>query len=362
MTEFAVGLMAGTSADGVSLALCSFSGRNFKVLNYKTYAYPAALTQKILGAYQLRTPGLSQLNSELGVYFADKTLDFIKGTNISPKKISVIGSHGQTVYHGPADKFPNTLQIGEPSFIAEKTGIPVAADFRPRDIAAGGEGAPLIPFFDHFFFGQGPAQALQNIGGISNVTILEKGKRPIAFDNGPGNCLIDWAISKITKGKKSYDKNGLIAKRGFIHQESIKQMANHPYFSKKPPKSTGRELFNANFIPQSLLKKDAETLIATLTFFTAYSIHESFLRFIRTPIKRVIVSGGGALNSTLMNHLKQLFAPVKVASLQDLGLHPQAKEAAAFAFFGLQTLKRKINHLPEGTGARGPRILGKLIF
>ncbi len=255
MTQLAVGMMSGTSADGVSLALCSFSGKQFKLIHYKTYPYPSTIAKKIISASAFKTPALSQLNFELGNFFAAKAKRFILDSKVSKVKIRVIASHGQTVYHGPNDIPANTLQIGEPGFIAEQTGIPVVADFRPRDVAAGGEGAPLIPYFDDYFFGGRSLQALQNIGGISNVTILGKGQKTIAFDNGPGNCLMDWAVSKITKSKKSYDRNGAIASRGFIDQKSIKQMAKHPFFHENLPNLRAGSYLTKTSSPGNYLKR-----------------------------------------------------------------------------------------------------------
>lgn len=361
MKQLAIGLMSGTSLDGLSIALCRFNQKTFDLLHYKTYPYPEVLTKKISRGLNLKTPELSQLNTELGHFYANRLVQFLKKHRISSKKICVIGSHGQTIYHGIGDRFKNTLQIGEPSFLAEQTGIPVVADFRVRDIAAGGEGAPLIPYFDQYFFGQGSCRALQNIGGIANVTVVGKSNPLLAFDTGPGNCLIDWAIQRATRNKLKFDRNGEIARKGSINHAVIRQMMAHPYFKKRPPKSTGRELFNEKFIPSSLLKEKTSDLIATLTYFTAYSIYQSYQTFIPQKISEIIVSGGGALNKTLMNHLKELFHPVPVTSIEKFGIPAQAKEPVAFAFFALQALNGKINHLPQGTGAKSARILGKII-
>ena len=350
--------MSGTSGDGVSLALAEFQDHQVKVIDYKTYPYPAALTQKILDGPRLSVPEISRLNIQLGNFFAIALAKFIPQK--LKKSIKVIGSHGQTVYHGPYDNPPNTLQIGEPSIIAERIGIPVVADFRMRDIAAGGSGAPLIPFFDDYFFANGKVCALQNIGGIGNVTVVGL-KKPIAFDTGPGNCLIDWAVRKVTKGREHCDRGGKLAALGLINRKAVKAMAEHPYFKRKPPKSTGRELFNENFIPNQLLTEKSEDLIATLTYFTAHSIYDSYQKFLPKNISEIIVSGGGALNITLMRHLASLFRSSTVRSIQDFGIHVQAKEPAAFAFFALQAIEGKINHLPSGTGAKKAAILGKII-
>ncbi len=357
----ALGMMSGTSADGLSLALGEFTPQTFKLRAYRTIPYPAALTAKITGALSLKTSELSRLNFELGHFFADQAGAFLKKTGTSSKKVTVIGSHGQTVYHGPDDSPANTLQIGEPSCIAEKTGIPVVADFRPRDIAAGGEGAPLMPFFDQYFFSEKYGRALQNIGGIANVTFVKKGLPPLAFDNGPGNALMDAAVRHFTKGRKAFDKNGALARRGKILPDLFSKLQRQPYFKRRPPKSTGKELFCEEMIPAAFWKFGPEDILATLTLFTAWSIADSYWRFAPYKIREVIVSGGGALNPVLMAHLKDLLQPAKVLSAESLGLPAQAKEPLAFAFFALRAIQGQVNHLPETTGARRACILGKII-
>lgn len=353
--------MSGTSCDGVSLALCRFEKRRFKILKYKTVSYPKPLAQKLQRALSLKTAQLSELNMELGHFFADAAVRFLRQTKTA-SQVAVIGSHGHTVYHGPEDKTPNTFQLGEASVIAEKTGIPVVSDFRPRDIAAGGEGAPLVPFFDQYFFARGKSAALQNIGGISNVTFIDSKGKILAFDNGPGNCLMDLTVQKFTRGKKDYDSGGNLAKRGWIKHAALTQMALHPYFLRRPPKSTGRELFNEAFVEKHL--KNLKTLdrLATLNFFTAYIIHQSYKRFLPALPSEVIVSGGGAKNKLLMKNLQRLFGRIPVRSAEDLGIPAQAKEPAAFAFFAWQAFHKKINHAPSGTGAKHARILGKIIY
>lgn len=356
----ALGLMSGTSCDGVSLALCRFSGKKLQVLHHTDYPYPASILNPLKRSLELTTPEISKLHFSLGIYFADCAVRFLKSHHIPFSKIEVIGSHGQTLYHGPQDLPQNTLQIGEPSFLAEKIGAPVVSDFRPRDIAAGGSGAPLIPYFDHVFFSGSKNTALQNIGGIGNVTFLGKNGKTLAFDTGPGNCLIDLAVQKMTRGAFSYDAGGKIAAQGWIDQKAVRKMIRHPYFSQKPPKSTGRELFNQKFIDSYLKKLRPHDQIATLTFFTAYTIHESAVRFLPASLSELIVSGGGSKNKTLMKDLESLFAKTRVRTIEDWGIPTQAKEPAAFAFFALQALRGKINHEPKGTGANGARVLGKL--
>ncbi len=351
MNSLALGLMSGTSGDGLSIALCSFQNHRFKLFAYKTYEYPKVISNQLRRAQELKTVEISSLNFILGHFFAKKIVPFLKQNRVTPDRVKVVGSHGHTIFHGPMDHPPHTLQIGEPSFISEETGIPVVSDFRVRDMAAGGEGAPLIPFFDHYFYGQGAVTALQNIGGIANVSVVGKNIKPIAFDTGPGNCLMDWAIQKSTRGRRLFDRNGQTAAQGKINMHAVAKMISHPFFKRKPPKSTGRELFNEHFISQSTLKSRTADVLATLTFFTAYSIYVSYQNFVPHKLNRVIVSGGGALNKTLMNHLSKLLSPVPVYSIEKFGMPAQAKEPMAFAFFALRAIEGKINHLPQTTNA-----------
>lgn len=359
--KLALGIMSGTSADGVSITLTSFRNESFELLHYQTSPYPRSLSETIRRGPHLSLGEISKLNVVLGDFFAKATLKFLRKNKIPPSKIKVIGSHGQTLYHGPCDHPANTFQIGESALIAEQTGIPVVADFRMRDLALGGEGAPLVPFFDQYFFGRNRVRAMQNIGGIANVTVVGKSMVPIAFDTGPGNCLIDWAVQKITQGRLRFDRGGQTARRGAVHMKAVREMAEHPYFNKKPPKSTGQELFNENFLPVYLRSENSEDLVATLTYFTAHTICESYRRFIFHKISDIVVSGGGALNPCLMGHLSNLLSPTPVRSIESWGIPAQAKEPMAFSFFALRALEGKINHLPQATGARKASILGKII-
>ncbi len=359
----ALGLMSGTSGDGVSAVLVDFKDRSFKLIAYQTFPYSKSIREKIFAGARLKTSEISQLNMKLGELFADAALKIIKRSKISQKKIAVVGSHGQTIYHGPKDQVPSTFQIGESAVIAARTGIPVVSDFRPMDVALGGQGAPLIPYFDFFFYGNGSVKALQNIGGIANVTIVGKDLEPTAFDTGPGNCLIDLAIQKITKEKLSHDPEGKWARRGRIDTGLIWRLMQHPYFKRRPPKSTGREEFGEASLKKyfwDFLLKHPHDALATLTFFTALTIREAITHFSPQAPEEIIVSGGGALNLTLMRHLKELFGRTKVRTIEEFGIPNQAKEPIAFAFFALRALQRKPNHLPQATGATKSAILGKL--
>lgn len=365
-TNLALGLMSGTSADGISAALGSFQGHTFKYLGGLTLPYPVPVVEKIRRRGALPASELSLLNVELGELFAQAANKLLKKLHVNPAHVECIGSHGQTIYHGPEDAIKNTLQIADPSIIAERTGITVVSHFRQRDVAAGGEGAPLIPFFDHYFYGAGPVRALLNIGGISNVTVVGKGiDAPLAFDTGPGNCLMDMTIQEISHGAEHFDHNGQRAKHGKIDMEIVGRMIRHEYFKKSPPKSTGLEIFNQKFLHHHFgekLKTKPDDVLSTLNYFTCLTIQESFRSHIfnKYPVTEIVVSGGGAHNKTLMKKLECLFAPIPVISIESTGLPAQAKEPLAFAFFGLRAFHGKTNHLPAPTGAKQVRILGSI--
>lgn len=357
----AIGLMSGTSADGVTAALVDIRGRRLKVLRCRTFAYPPALRRRVLGAAGLRAPELSRLNYELGAAFG-RAARAVAGR----AKVEVIGSHGQTVWHGPGARPPNTLQIAEPSVIAELAGAPVAADFRCRDIAAGGQGAPLVPAFDVHFFGAGEPLCLQNIGGIGNVSVVGRGRLWTGFDTGPGNCLMDEAVRQASGGTSGMDRDGRLARRGRADERLVARWLALPFFRRPPPKSLDKSEFGAAFLRRYLGRPTRARLpdaLATLNLFTARSIAVSYRRFILPGrrVREVLVSGGGALNGALMDNLRRLLAPLPVASTAERGMPVMAKEAACFAWLGRQTLLGRTNNCPSATGARGPRILGKLI-
>ncbi|MBI3087312.1 MAG: anhydro-N-acetylmuramic acid kinase [Candidatus Omnitrophica bacterium] len=359
----ALGLMSGTSCDGASAALVAFRGRRFTLLAFRTVPYPPPVTALLHRAHELTTAGISQLNILLGELLASAARALLRQARVSPSEVAVIGSHGHTVYHGPHEPIPSTLQLGEPAVIAERTGIPVVADFRMRDLAAGGQAAPLVPFFDDHLFGGGPPRALQNLGGIANAALVGRGLTPLAFDTGPGNCLIDAVARRLSRGRRACDAGGRLAARGRIDHAAVRRMWRHPYFRRPPPKSTGRELFNDAFLAEMFGRRwwaRGADAAATVTYFTAYSIAESYRRFLPVQPREVIVSGGGVRNQTLMRHLTALLHPVPVRSIERYGLPAQAKEPAAFAFLALRAIRGQMNHLPSTTGASGPRLLGSL--
>ncbi|MCX5796221.1 MAG: anhydro-N-acetylmuramic acid kinase [Elusimicrobia bacterium] len=357
----AIGLMSGTSADGVTAALADFRGRRITVLRCETYPYAPALRRRVLAAPTLSAAELSRLNFELGEAFGRAAKRIGRG-----RRALVIGSHGQTVWHGPRACPPNTMQIAEPAVIAERAGLPVAADFRTRDMAAGGEGAPLVPAFDEFLFASGPLRCLQNIGGIGNVSVAGRGRLWTAFDTGPGNSLMDEAARLATSGRLQMDRNGRLARRGRPDERLVARLLSDRFFRRPPPKSLDKVSFSAAFLRrhfQRLTLARLPDVLATLNLFTARSIAESYRRFVfpRHKVREVVVSGGGALNPVLMESLSRLLAPVPVDNSERFGLPVMAKEAAAFAWLGLRAWQGRTNNCPQATGARGRRILGKVV-
>jgi anhydro-N-acetylmuramic acid kinase len=320
-----LGLMSGTSCDGVSAALVAI-GRRVRLLEYRTLAYPAAWRRRLLACDRA-------MDAPLGEFFGRVAREF---------RAEAIGSHGHTVLHVPGVR---SVQIGDPAAIARLTGRPVVADFRPYDIAAGGQGAPLVPKFDEVVFGGGPPRILQNIGGIANLTLVGAG-RTIAFDTGPGNCWIDAAARR--RGRPM-DEGGALAAREPVDLARWARLARHPYFGRRPPKSTGRETFGDALAPD----------VATATFLTAWSIAEAYRRFVPAPAAEAIVSGGGVYNRTLMAELADAVWPRPVRSIEEYGWHPLAKEPAAFALLAYLALKGRPNNVPSATGARREVIMGR---
>lgn len=346
----AVGLMSGTSGDGVSAALVRIGpGRSVRVLRHLTEPYSPADQRAMLALRNATSSRLSEANVMLGRRFASAARRVMRG---GPRP-SVIGSHGHTVWHEPGR---HTLQIGEPSIIAEATGVDVVADFRPRDIAAGGQGAPLVPFFDEFVFGGTRRRiALLNIGGIANVTLVGGGRPAIAFDTGPGNTLIDDLVRRLTRGRETFDRDGRRSRAGRIDGRLLDRLLAHPYFRKRPPKSTGRELFG----PRFARVRPSNDAIATLTVFTAVTIADAIRNL--PPPSEVIASGGGVFNASLMEHLRWLLSPVPVRVSDEVGIPALAKECAAFALLAVRAIRGLPNTVPSATGARRAVVAGKII-
>jgi len=360
MNKLALGLMSGTSADG--LTVCAVRPAPFKIIAFKNYPYPRALQQKLLTAYDLKAPALSQLHYELGALYAKLVARFLNEFHIFQTQLTVIGSHGQTVYHGPHDKTPNTLQIAEPSFLAAALNVPVVSDFRAKDVALGGEGAPLIPFFDNYLFGKNTPKILLNVGGISNFSLVGKNVRPLGFDAGPGNTLTDLCCQQFFN--RPFDKDGRLAARGKADTNLVKKLLTQKYFLQKPPKSLDKNAFGAAYLKQYFPPEKFSTphdLLATLTYFTAAAVADQITRFVPQKHQReLIVSGGGSYNKTLLKNLQTCLPHLRICTTLDYGVDPQAKEAAAFALFGWLALHKKINHCAQATGAHQDTILGKI--
>lgn len=357
----ALGLMSGTSGDGISLALLETRPK-IKVLAHATYSYPSSLRRRILASPSLTAGPLSELDFELGRVFARAAQRFLSSSSRA-RGLAAVGSHGQTVVHCPDGPRSSTLQIGEPSFLAETTGLPVVSDFRPRDIAAGGQGAPIVPFFDEILFGGGPPSILQNIGGIANAALVGRGVPTVAFDTGPGNCLMDLAVRRMTRGKSEFDRGGRIARRGRFDPDLAVRLLRDSFFDRQPPKSLDRSAFAEDFLRRRFPagKNRPEDVVATATYFTALSIAYAYRRHLPLKkIRRVIVSGGGALNPVLLGHLRRLLDPLPVRTIDEFGIPVLAKEPAAIALMALYAVRGRSNHCPSATGARGFRVLGKI--
>jgi anhydro-N-acetylmuramic acid kinase len=365
-----IGLLSGTSADGTDAALCEIGGAGeateLHVLAFATMPFARALRERIFGLRQADNAELADVGVLLGEAFAEAALEACRIAGVKIEAVDLIGSHGQTAVHHPrsAGKLGATLQIGEAAVIAERTGKPVVSDFRVRDVAAGGEGAPLVPLVDHILFRRdGQRRALQNIGGIANVTLVTPLLADlIAFDNAPGNMALDAVARAASGGQEAYDVDGRRAARGAIDHALLAELHQHPYLAQPLPKSTGRELFGRDFVYPLLARfaHHEDDLLATLTRFSAEAIARSYREAFPAPPTEVYVSGGGALNLTLMHHLSELLDPIPVATTDALGVDPKAKEAIAFAVLANETLFGHAGNVPQVTGAAGPRVLGKI--
>lgn len=374
---YCIGLMSGTSLDGVDAALVDIEGcgldTKVKLVKFNTYEMPADIKVEIKKACSIEESSVElicSLNFKLGYLFSKAVADICREAKISVENIEFVASHGQTIYHIPKGKgsiIPSTLQIGEPSIIAYENNLKVISNFRTMDMAAGGEGAPLVPYSEYVLYGgRGETIALQNIGGIGNVTVIpakEKINEIFAFDTGPGNMIIDEVCSRLFN--VSYDKDGDIAKRGNINDVMLKTLMEHPYLEKKPPKTTGREDFGEDFV-KDLLEKfkhvPSEDIVKTVTAFTAFSIVESYKKFIftKTKIDKVLIAGGGAHNKTLIKLIKDGLNGLDVFTQDEIGYSSDAKEAVAFAILGNETLNNKPSNVAAATGAKRSVILGNI--
>ncbi len=375
-----IGLMSGTSGDAVDAVLVDIQGigKALRVtpLAFHAHPYPPHLRPRLLAVATAGTVAdACHLNVVVGEVFALAARQVIRKAGLQPAEIHLIGSHGQTIHHLPKPVrepglglIRSTLQIGEPAIIAERTGITTVADFRPRDIAAGGQGAPLAPYA-HYLLLRSPhrSRLIVNLGGISNVTYLPAGSdlsAVRAFDTGPGNMLLDGLVHHMTRGKESVDRDGRLAAQGKVDLDLLSDLMTHPFIKKTPPKSTGREEFGAVMLGR-LLKKQGrrrpmKNLLATCSLFTAMAVG-SARRWLKGPIDEVIVAGGGVRNCTVLTNLAAVFHPVPVRSLDEVGWDSKAFEAVAFAVLGYQTIRGECANVPSATGAAHPVLLGTIV-
>jgi len=370
--KYVIGLMSGTSVDGIDSVLVKITGNytNTKVeeLAFENYPFDKNLRAQIFRLFEPETSSskdICHVNFLLGEAFALAAINIAAKAKINLQDIDLIGSHGQTIYHFPETL--STLQIGEASVIAHKTGVITVSDFRVADMAAGGQGAPLVPYTEFLLYADNTENiALQNIGGVGNITIIPKSARPediIAFDTGPGNMIIDYLVQKTTG--MTYDKNGTIAKSGTINQQLLTKLMNDAYILQKPPKTTGREYFGKDFCEKlyasaTAINISAPDIIATATAFTAETIKYAIQNFSPYKINKLIVGGGGAYNAQLLELIKQGLPNIIVTTQEESGNSSDAKEAIAFAILANETVCANPSNLPSVTGASCPKILGKI--
>jgi anhydro-N-acetylmuramic acid kinase len=356
------GIMSGTSLDGVDVAIVDIEGRDVRTVAFRTTPYTASMRRAILDVSDTATTtaSISRLSFLLGELYAKAVLETCRRKNVPVGGIHLIGCHGQTIYH---ESGRNTLQIGEAAVVAERTGIPVVSDFRTRDIAAGGKGAPLVPFVDHLLFHDRRRNRVAlNIGGIANITVLPKKGDVIAFDTGPGNMVIDALVAMHSQGKQKFDRGGRIAAVGRVNDKLFSKLLQDPYYRERPPKSAGREQYGKEYVSRLLKSKSSlPDLIATATVLTAATIAIGVERF-AGDCDEVIVSGGGAHNPQIMGHLAAFLPKAAVATSADYGIDVDAKEAVAFAILANRTWRRRPSNLPAATGASRAVILGKISY
>lgn len=372
-----VGLMTGTSLDGVDAALVEVGGDSLETLDWRlirstTLAHPEARREAIHRCIVEGNPAvMSALHADLGEWLAEAVDAVCRDAGVAVGDLDLIGSHGQTVWHQPPEggRRGSTLQLGCPATIVERTGVSVVSDFRSRDVAAGGHGAPLVPWVDSALFSaHDRVRALQNIGGIGNVTRVpakQSAEGLMAFDTGPGNALIDAAVSIATNGRLSFDRDGALAARGQADEALLEELLGHPFFAAEPPKSTGREVFGRPMVARLIEAHAPEgdqdwlDLMATLTELTARSIADAYARWlVPLGLDEVIVTGGGARNPTLMSRIRALIDPIPMVDCSTLGIEPTEKEALAFAVLAWAHVNGVPANVPAATGAAGARVLG----
>lgn len=365
--------MSGTSLDGIDVAIVDIEGRRIRPVAFRSTAYPQAVRNAILGVSNATTTTaqIARLHFLLGELYARAVQDTVRRSRI--RAVELIGCHGQTIYHqGNRELFLGkpvaaTMQIGEAAVIAERLGVPVVSDFRTRDMAAGGKGAPLVPYVDYLLFRHARrGRVTLNIGGIANLTAIPPGAQRdevFAFDTGPGNMGIDALATEFTRGREHFDRNGRIAASGRVNGSLLDRLLADPYYRQRPPKTAGREQYGAEFIAR--LKRTGlplRDLIATVTALTAAAIATGIERYVRPRMRvdEMIASGGGVHNRTLMGYLQAFLPGVRMARSDEYGINADAKEAVAFAVLAHETWRGRPANLPPATGARRPVVLGKI--
>ncbi len=373
-TGVVVGLMSGTSLDGISAAVARFrsgdgsraSKLDVELLAFSSRPYTTAQRERLASALSSGTPAeYCRLNFDLGTWLADAAVEVIAEAGVAREDIMAVSSHGQTIWHEPGH---STWQSGEAAIIAERIGIDVVSDLRVRDVAAGGQGAPLVPIADAMLFSSDSEwRGLQNLGGIGNVTVVPPNAdldSVRAFDTGPGMAVIDGVTRKL-RPELPFDVDGKLASAGSPNMSVVSELLAAPYFSAPPPKSTGRELFDTAYIDGLIARcrgagASDEDIIATAVQLTAQSVADAYRRFIPEPISEVLVSGGGARNPVLFAEIAKAASSLKIRQFSDEYFDGEAKEAVAFALLGYLHVTRHTANVPAATGARGHRILGKL--
>lgn len=376
-----IGLMSGTSCDGVDAALIDIRGTfptlTIKQIAFASYPYSPFIRQEVFAVSRSGTVAkVCHLNALLGEVFAKAAARVIKKSGLPISAIHAIGSHGQTIHHLPTPirvpgigKLQSTLQIAEPAIIAERTGIPTIGNFRARDMAVGGQGAPLVPFVHYVLFRHASlSRLILNLGGIGNVTYLPRnGQMNViqAFDTGPANMLLDGLMDHYSRGATPFDRGGKLAAKGTVNSYLLQQLMAHPYLQKSPPKTTGREEFGDQFLRKILRfaqkkKLSAPDVLATCAWFTAATVVGS-LQWISGPVDEVIVGGGGVWNRTVMSNLRKVFTPSPVKSFEDMGWSSKAFESVAFAVLAYQTIQGKASNVPSVTGASKSVVLGTIV-
>jgi anhydro-N-acetylmuramic acid kinase len=371
------GIMSGTSLDGIDVAIVDIVGRRVRPVAFHATPYPKRVRKAILGVSNTgtTTAEIARLHFLLGQLYSVAVRETCARTGVPVSSIELVGCHGQTIYHqGNKEPFLGrpvaaTLQIGEAGVIAEQLNVPVISDFRTRDVAAGGKGAPLVPYVDYLLFRHKTrGRVALNIGGIANITAMPPGagsERVIAFDTGPGNMVMDALATEFTRGRRHFDRDGHIAETGGVDCGLLDRLLADSYYRQRPPKTTGREQYGAEFVAKlKRTRLKLPSLIATATALTAAAIAAGIERFVRPRMRvdDVIASGGGVHNRTLMAYLQAFLPDVRVARSDEFGIAADSKEAIAFAVMAYQTHRRRPSNLPSATGARHSVILGKLTY